>query len=286
MQLQYDANKLEQMLRDFHNLTGICVCILDRDFQKLVSFPGTTNPFCMLIQSSTEGKRRCFASDHTLLRACAERRETVIHRCHAGLTDMVVPILHADALLGYILFGQLRQTDGKNASFEDIYQNIGDLGLNVAMLKDTYRGLIFSDPEKIRSAAGLVEMLTKHVWLEQLIRPVSNERFEEIAAYIDGHLTSDLTVPSICRQFHVSKNTLYDYFKACAGCTVKEFVSDRRMLQAEQLLISTDLPIYEICERIGVENPHSFFRAFKKRSGMSPLQYRKKRLNQCQANQP
>ncbi len=279
MQLQYDSEKLRQMLRNFHNLTGICVCILDRDFRKIVSFPATTNPFCMLIQSSPEGRRRCFASDHDLLCSCAERRETVIHRCHAGLTDMVVPILHNNIPLGYILFGQLRQTEGKNASFEEIHQNIEDLNLDVASLKDTYRGLIFSDPEKIRSAAGLVEMLTKYIWLEQLIRPVSCERFEEIATYIDENLTSDLTVPALCRRFHLSKNTLYDYFKEHAGMTVKEFVSERRMIVAEQLLISTDLPIYEICERIGMDNPHSFFRSFKKRTGISPLQFRKSRLS-------
>ncbi len=282
MRLQYNSEKLEQMLRDFHNLTGICVCVLDQDFQKLVAFPKNTNPFCMLIQSTPEGHRRCFASDHTLLCACAECRETVIHRCHAGLTDMVVPILHEGTLLGYILFGQLRQTDGKDVSFEEIYQNISDLGLDLAKLKDTYRGLIFSDPEKIRSAAGLVEILTKHVWLEQLIRPVSNEKFEEMTTYIDGHLTDELTVPALCQRFHLSKNSLYDYFRTGAGVTVKEFVTDRRMLQADRLLISTDFPIYEICERIGVDNPHSFFRAFKKRYGMSPLQYRKNRLKKYQ----
>lgn len=286
MKLQYDTKKLEQMLRDFHNLTGICVCILDQNFQKLVAFPKTTNPFCMLLQSTPEGKRRCFASDHALLCACAEKRETVIHRCHAGLTDMVVPILHDGTLLGYILFGQLRQAEGWDASFEEIYQNIEDLGLNRRLLTDTYGELIFFDPERIQSAARLVEMLTKHVWLEQLIRPVSNERFEEITAYIDGHLTDDLTVPALCRRFHLSKNTLYGYFKANTGVTVKAYVSDRRMLQAERMLVSTDLPIYGICERIGMDNPHSFFRSFKKKYGLSPLQYRKNRLNQYVTGQP
>ena len=275
MSIRYDVMKLEQMLRDFHNLTGICVCILDRDFHKLVAFPKETNRFCVLIQSSPEGFQRCRASDLSLLRACAERRETVTHRCHAGLTDMVVPILQNELLLGFILFGQLCETEDRKPSFEQIHRNLRDLPADPHALSEAYDGLIFYDQERIRSAAALVEMLTKYIWMEQVMEPILNDRFEEIPAYIESHLNETITVPLLCERFHLSKNTLYSYFKTYTQSTVKEYVCHRRILRAEQLLLSTDLPVWEISEQVGIDNTHYFCRIFKQKTGLSPLQYRK-----------
>ena len=275
MLLRYDAERLEQMLRDFHNLTGICICILNAEREKLVAYPSPTNPFCCLIQTEAEGKRRCFCSDRDLLTLCEERRVPVTHRCHAGLVDTVVPIIQNDVLLGFLLFGQVCHAEDEPVPFEEIYQNISDLGLSRAALEEAYGSLMFFDEKKIESAASLVEMLTKHIWLEQLMDPVFPEGFEKILAYIDAHLAEELTVPALCRQFHLSKNTLYGHFKTYTGYTVKDYVNQRRLAQAEHLLASTDLPIYEICERAGLDNPHYFCRLFKQKRGLSPLRYRK-----------
>ena len=119
-------------------------------------------------------------------------------------------------------------------------------------------------------------MLTKHIWLERLIHPVFNEKFKEITTYIQENLTEDLTVPALCLRFHLSKNTLYGYFKENADVTVKTYVSNCRLAAAERLLLTTDLPIYEVCERVGMENSHSFCRLFKQKHDLSPLHYRKK----------
>lgn len=277
MVIEYHTEKLEQLLRGFYRLTEICVCVLDPEYRVLARYPQQTNPFCMAIQGTPEGKRRCAESDRRLLRACAACGHSVSMSCHAGLTDTAVPIFHESVLLGFVLFGQVCQSEGDPPPFSAIDPNIADLLPDPTEAERLYHGLKFFDGDKIQCAAELVSMLAKAIWMEQMIRPQLHPAFEPIPPYIDEHLTDELSVSLLCRQFHLSKNTLYRYFKSYTGYTVKDYIGARRLERAEQLLLTTDLPVYEICTRCGIDNYQYFCRRFRQKTGETPLQYRKKR---------
>jgi len=55
-----------------------------------------------------------------------------------------------------------------------------------------------------------------------------------------------------------------------------QYVRTLRIRHAQQLLISTDLPVNEIASRSGYSDPFIFSRAFKKHCGQSPIHYRQK----------
>ncbi|MBO5347344.1 MAG: helix-turn-helix domain-containing protein, partial [Lachnospiraceae bacterium] len=50
----------------------------------------------------------------------------------------------------------------------------------------------------------------------------------------------------------------------------------KRLSMAKNLLISSNLPISEISEMIGYDNPLYFSRLFKKHTGMTPTEYKKR----------
>ena len=47
----------------------------------------------------------------------------------------------------------------------------------------------------------------------------------------------------------------------------------------QHLLVNTDLPVYEICQQVGYQNPSQFVRTFRKKFGMTPIQYRNRERN-------
>ena len=47
--------------------------------------------------------------------ACAKAKKPVTHYCHAGLVDTAVPIRYKDSILGYIMFGQIKDGSSCNA---------------------------------------------------------------------------------------------------------------------------------------------------------------------------
>lgn len=273
MKISYNVEKLAKTIRDFHTLTGISISVHDTQFRPLVASKSEQlHSFCNLIQSTPDGLTRCVESDCALLSRCAACRKPVTHRCHAGLTDTAVPIIRSGVLMGFILFGQVGE---QKEHFERIRERLAGLDIAAEALERAYTKLTFFEREKIDSAAEVVSMLTKYVWLENMIRTESNEDFESILAYIEAHLTEPLTVAELCRRFNVSKNALYKSFAAQLGCTVSEHITKLRLERAERLLQTTRLPVYEICEQVGIDNYQYFCRLFKKKKGITPLGYRK-----------
>jgi AraC-like DNA-binding protein len=277
MLYRYDIDKLEKVLRDFHEITGITVAILDTQFRHLAYYPKPKSQFCELIQQTEEGRRRCYASDAKLLSGCMEKRCPVHHHCHAGLSDTVVPILNGQTLIGFILFGQIREDTKERIPFEEIFANVSDLGIHRETLKNAYDELVFLDQARVKSASEIVSMLTKYIYVERLIElEHGSMEMERIVQYIDSNLTEKLSVALLCREFNLSKNALYKLFKLHIDQPVKEYINSRRLHCAEKLLQTTELPVYEVCERCGIDNYQYFCRMFKREKGETPLQYRKK----------
>ena len=275
MVLRYSVDKLRKVINDFNIATGISVSILDVDYKHVAGGPVSANEFCALIHSSKEGKKRCLLSDRELLRLSKEGRCTVTRHCHAGLCDTVVPIYSHEILLGFIIFGQIDDAEGKRTPFDEIYERVKDLELDREALMAAYESSVFSDRRKIESAVEIVTILTKYILFEHLIEPECEKMSENVARYIDENITEELSVGVICKRFHISKSMLYREFHARFGCTVGEYITSKRIETAERLLRTTQLSVSEISEKCGIDNYQYFCRLFKNIRGVTPLQYRK-----------
>ena len=63
--------------------------------------------------------------------------------------------------------------------------------------------------------------------------------------------------------------------KTETGRNAKDFINDRLLRAAKQLLADESLNITNVSERLGFEYPQHFVRFFKARTGMTPSQFRK-----------
>ncbi|KPC99726.1 Arabinose operon regulatory protein [Geobacillus sp. BCO2] len=97
--------------------------------------------------------------------------------------------------------------------------------------------------------------------------------------YIQKHFSqSDLTLESVAQFLHVSPVYLSRMIKQELGISFIHLLTKIRMEKAAELLLSTELPIHEISERVGYDTQHYFSTAFKKVMGVSPNQYRRTRM--------
>ena len=102
-----------------------------------------------------------------------------------------------------------------------------------------------------------------------------NQVTDQAVAYIRENLHRDLAVETLCREVKVSKNVLYEQFRMSLNTTVSEFVTNCRMDRAKQLLRDTELSLSAVSDSVGINNYTYFIKLFKKRTGLTPLQYRK-----------
>ncbi|MDF2717669.1 MAG: AraC family transcriptional regulator, partial [Paenibacillus sp.] len=75
---------------------------------------------------------------------------------------------------------------------------------------------------------------------------------------------------------NMSSNYLSAYIKEKTGTNFSDHLNNVRIRQAKEMLYGTSLTIQDIGERIGYRNVTSFIRMFKKITGLTPGDYRKR----------
>lgn len=98
---------------------------------------------------------------------------------------------------------------------------------------------------------------------------------QKTMSYIHLHLEAPLTLRALSNLFSVNPSYLSDLFKRETGVTLTEYVTARRIRQAELLLSTTEEPIFRVAEQVGMLDVNYFTRLFKKATGLPPTQYRR-----------
>ncbi len=103
-------------------------------------------------------------------------------------------------------------------------------------------------------------------------------RFEEL---LDGYFTSDKpqthgtpTVAYCAEQLHLSANYFGDLIKKETGRSAQEYVQQKIMDTAKDMLADREKSISEIAYALGYQYPQYFSRAFKKATGRTPNEYK------------
>lgn len=271
MIINYNIPKINQCLKDFYHATGIHMDLLREDFSFVSDHTSwKSKRYCAAIQNTEKGKTACLCSDAALLRKSRASKKVEMQVCHAGLIDVSVPILYDDAIIGYIIFGQIK-TD---TDFGDLRGYLLRLGLPETEMKSYYDELSPISRETLHSLSNIAEILVKHILFEHMLKPNFDEGIQRALNYIHKNLDADLSVQSISKNANISKSALYRRFQSIFRCTVSEYVNEKRIEKAAELLQESHLSIEEISRTVGFAGGSYFSKTFKKKKGISPIQYR------------
>lgn len=109
-------------------------------------------------------------------------------------------------------------------------------------------------------------------------------RFDhKLSQYLNAHIAQKLTLRDVAKEFHMSVPHLERLARKHFNNSVIELRNQRRLTLAKMLLVSTAMPIGEIAEHIGYQDPAHFSTFFKKRTNKSPSEYREESALQAGA---
>lgn len=91
----------------------------------------------------------------------------------------------------------------------------------------------------------------------------------DIVNYISAQATSPLRIDTLCRKFYISRAQLNRKFREYTGCSVWEYLTNKRLLLAQEMLRSGDSPAIA-CAKAGFNNYTTFYRAYRKKFGVPP----------------
>ena len=107
----------------------------------------------------------------------------------------------------------------------------------------------------------------------ETVRYQMDPKIEEVLRYIAGNLEGDLTVSALAKRFYLSRYYLMHRFKAVTGYTIHQYVNQKRLLLAGEL-IRAGAPVMKAAEQAGFSEYSTFLRAFRNTFHMNPRELR------------
>lgn len=97
---------------------------------------------------------------------------------------------------------------------------------------------------------------------------------EKIQTYMQHNYPKNLTQDFIASLFYLNRSYLSTLFKQKTGMKFIDYLNEVRIEKSKELLKDSNRKMYQISKAVGYDNPKYFFRIFKKKTGMTPEQYR------------
>ena len=105
-----------------------------------------------------------------------------------------------------------------------------------------------------------------------------SERIVRVRELIDERWNEKLSLEGLAALCGLNREKLTRGFREMFACSVTEAIAERRLSQASRMLLTTDLPVSSIGYENGYMNNASFSRAFGRRFGVSPSDFRSRQL--------
>lgn len=149
------------------------------------------------------------------------------------------------------------------AAFEDMFQEF------------TIRDSCFTHLAASRLTAILVE-LGRRAGYTGSSPSRTDRRIRHSLVHIHQNYGQSLSIEALAELEHLSVSRFRSVFKARTGLSPQDYLTVLRVNHARQLMEQTDLPVGEIAEAVGYQDPLYFSRTFKKRTGLAPIEYKRR----------
>jgi len=159
------------------------------------------------------------------------------------------------------------------------------MGNRAALVESIFRLILEQtlSPERPHGMEESCQYLLAAI-LSSIMSALGNESCEEnrqgfslgkhIQHYLDQNYKNELNLAVISQELQISIFYLSHVFRQETGYSPMQYVINRRIGEAQNLLIQTDIPINIISQMVGCPNTNYFNQLFRKRTGFSPGRFR------------
>jgi len=258
-----DTQAVETLLKDLYSLTSMKVCLFDENMNEISFYPSKYGHFCSLLRSNKEEDSKCKECDRRAIEYVKKTKKPYLYICHAGLLESISPIIYNDEIVGYIGAGQVRTDD-----------SLLKYNSKIDLIKE-FEKIDFVSKEKATSIVNIIQACAGYEYLKNLMVLTNNKIEKSITMFIDSNIDKQINVEMLCDEFHVSRNELYRVFKLYFNTTPANYIKDKRINKACELLLNTTYPINKIADLVGIEDYNYFTKVFKKDKGVKPTSFRR-----------
>lgn len=268
MQLLLYNKDFTELLENFYTLTGIRVVLFDETYRELVSYPADKVTFCNTMKKIPSFCEKCAISDRNSFERAKTTKKLAVFTCHAGLTEATVPIMEKNKIIGYMMFGQITDERNKDLVFSHLKKICSEYDTN-ENIDRLIKKIKYKNKKQIQAASKILDSFTSYVQYKEMVYLSKKHLVDSVEEYIENHISEDISVDDLCREFNISRRTFYDRMKPYSEGGIASFIRQKKLNHAKHLLNTTDMSISEIADASGFSDYNYFLRLFKKTFGIS-----------------
>ena len=196
-------------------------------------------------------------------------------------------IFHPDFLLAHPLASKINSYSFFSyAVNEALHLSAGEEGDLITILNKIDEECLHIDKHTQEIILSQIELLLNYSnrFYERQFITRKNHNHQLLAKFerlVDEHFHSNtttqqelLTVQRIAELMHLSPNYLSDLLRMHTGQNTQQHIHERLIEKAKEKLSTTNLSVSEIAHSLGFEHAQSFSTLFKKKTRLSPLEFR------------
>lgn len=259
------------VLSELHKISGFRVSLHGADFTEIAAYPEHRMPFCECVNRNRDEHIQCLECDRLACLAAREKRGTHIYRCRYGLTEAVSPLYNFGTLTGFLMMGQISAGDEPPSANPKLKRFLQEAGEDTVMADR----IPCVDADMVSSYIRIMTICAEYLTLSNSMYMPEASREETARRYINDNLTKRLTVEDICRHVGCSRSTLLTTFKRGYGITVNDYITERRLALARDMLLEGKKTVNEIALESGFSDQSYFSKVFSAGYGITPSEYRR-----------
>ncbi len=271
-----NTQKVEAILQSLFEISGMDVAVVNAKNRILARrYSGAL--YCKSIHKSQKCLDMCTASDKCKLCEAHSEEKMVFYKCPFGIYEAIVPIKKANDIIAYLFVG-LGLEDSESGISEPLLSALDVApNLNRESLVAGIEAIPRFSKKKLEAYASLLPIIAEHLEINDLIAESDMTLGQLVKRYIKDNISTKITLNELALKMHCSTVTLTEHFKREFGITIVEYVNQKRIQKAKQLLQNSSLSIREISETCGFSSVEYFSRSFKESVGQAPSVWQKHR---------
>lgn len=275
-----------EALKQFHQITrhlfGFTLGIADPATHQLHYFGPreNLNPFCLTLQKNPKAARACAECDARHQEKVRESKRPLAYKCHAGLTDFVIPVTLNGELVLFLLCGQVLDAPPAEKEWRKTARALAHYKLPLRQLKKHYFATKVLAPGVREGLSALFELFANYMadagYKLMLLRRDGKSRALHLATeYLKSHALAPFKLSETAAAACTSTRTLTRLFKQETGMTVLEFVHKLRIERSRELLADQSRKVAAVAFECGFESVQQFNRVFRKLNRCTPREWRR-----------
>ncbi len=264
---------LEKIVRDFYEISGMEISIIDRRGHSIAACRHAGENFCAYIHRSPKCLDMCVLSDTDEIARAETRGGIHTYLCPFGVMETLVPICSCESVVAFIFVAMGLEKGNNDRATASLAGEAGD-NLNPDILCECVEKMPHCTRERFDAYASLLPMMAHYIEVNDLLGENDQSLGQMVKNYIDSNLSRKITLADLSWNLHCSTVTLTEHFRRDFDMTIMQYVMQKRMQLAERLL-HEEIPVTEIALRCGFSDVEYFSRCFKSHHGTSPKLWRR-----------